>query len=87
VSVSCAQADGHATITVRDTGIGIPGDRLESIFDPFVQLDREGKGGKGGAGLGLAISRDLARAMRGDIVAESVVHQGSTFIITLPQSR
>jgi len=87
VSVSCAQADGHATITVRDTGIGIPSDRLESIFDPFVQLDREGKGGKGGAGLGLAISRDLARAMRGDIVAESVVHQGSTFIITLPQSR
>ena len=85
ISVWCVQSGGNAIVTVRDTGIGIPSDRLQSIFDPFVQLDREGRGGKGGAGLGLAISRDLARAMGGDIVADSVVHEGATFVITLPR--
>jgi signal transduction histidine kinase len=57
------------------------------IFEPFVQLDRSLTSTKEGSGLGLAISRDLARAMGGDLLAESVVGRGSTFILTLPRDR
>jgi len=82
-----AAADG-ATVRVRvaDTGIGIPPDRLESIFEPFVQLGRNLSSRHEGTGLGLAISRDLARAMGGDLTASSTPGEGSTFLLTLPRS-
>jgi signal transduction histidine kinase len=69
---------------VRDTGIGISADKLESIFEPFVQLGRSLISPHEGTGLGLAISRDLARAMGGDLTADSAVSHGSTFELTLP---
>ena len=72
-------------VHVSDTGVGIPGDKLESIFEPFVQLDRARWKGIAGTGLGLAISRDLARAMNGDLTARSEVGAGSTFILTVPR--
>ena len=72
------------TIHVRDTGIGIPEDQLESIFEPFVQVGRSHRSQVEGTGLGLAISRDLARAMQGDLVAVSAVGEGSTFSLSLP---
>lgn len=87
VSVSCRSApDGYAAIVVRDTGIGIPADQLDRIFEPFVQVGRSLTTKQEGAGLGLAISRELARAMHGDITVESTPDRGSTFTLTLPQS-
>jgi PAS domain S-box-containing protein len=71
-------------LRVSDTGIGIPNDRLEAIFEPFVQIGRSLRNPGEGTGLGLAISRDLARAMGGDISATSELGRGSTFTVELP---
>jgi signal transduction histidine kinase/PAS domain-containing protein len=84
IEVLCEQMDGRVRIRVHDTGIGIAPDRLESVFEPFVQVHRTLTEPTGGVGLGLAISRDLARAMGGDLHAESVVGAGSTFTLDLP---
>ena len=73
-----------ARIEVADTGIGIPPDRLDQIFEPFVQVDASPAGMARGTGLGLAISRDLARGMGGDLTATSTLGEGSTFVLTLP---
>jgi PAS domain S-box-containing protein len=80
-----AQQEGEVWISVTDTGVGVPADKLEHIFEPFVQLDRELTSGHDGTGLGLAISRDLARAMGGDITVGSTVGRGSTFTLVLPR--
>jgi signal transduction histidine kinase len=69
---------------VVDTGIGIPADRLEDIFDPFVQVDGSLTREEGGAGVGLAISRDLARGMGGELTVVSAVGEGSAFSLVLP---
>ena len=70
-------------VTVADTGVGIPADRLEAVFAPFVQV-RAGVGRPAeGTGLGLAISRDLARGMGGDLAVASAPGAGSTFTLTL----
>ena len=74
-----------ASISVTDTGRGIPREKLESIFEPFVQLGRSLSSAHEGMGLGLAISRDLARAMSGDLTVSSKVGVGSTFTLTLPR--
>jgi signal transduction histidine kinase len=74
-------------LRVRDTGVGIPADRLEAIFEPFVQVRLGGhpySARAEGTGLGLSISRELARAMGGDLVVESRLGEGSTFTLTLP---
>jgi signal transduction histidine kinase len=71
-------------IDVADSGPGIPADRQEQIFEPFVQLDRSFKSGIEGVGLGLAISRDLARGMGGDLTVTSRPPEGATFTLTLP---
>jgi signal transduction histidine kinase len=73
-------------VRVRDTGIGIPADRLPQVFEPFVQVDSSEANRRSGTGLGLAISRDLARGMKGDLTAESTMGVGSCFILTLPAS-
>src|SRR6185437_251525 len=77
-------AENAVFLRVSDTGIGIPRDRQETIFDPFVQIDRQRTNGVEGTGLGLAISRDLARGMGGELRVRSVVGEGSCFTITLP---
>ncbi|MEO8192414.1 MAG: ATP-binding protein [Gemmatimonadales bacterium] len=71
-------------IRVRDTGVGIPAAKLEYIFEPFVQLAARPHSGEEGLGLGLAISRDLARGMNGDLDAVSDVGRGTTFTVSLP---
>jgi PAS domain S-box-containing protein len=79
-----AECDGPVVrIAVTDTGIGIPADKLDVIFEPFVQLSRGLTQHREGTGLGLAISRDLARAMGGDLRAESEVGRGSRFTLEL----
>jgi signal transduction histidine kinase len=73
-----------AYVQVTDTGIGIDAAKLETIFQPFVQLAAHPVNRPDGVGLGLSISRDLARGMEGDLSVQSVVGAGSTFTLTLP---
>jgi signal transduction histidine kinase len=73
-------------LRVSDTGMGIPAEKLESIFEPFTQVHTSRATARGGTGLGLAISRDLARGMGGELIAESTPGAGSTFALTLPSA-
>jgi PAS domain S-box-containing protein len=83
VTLAWEATEDDAILRVRDTGRGVPSDKLEHIFLPFVQL--AGAGGGSGVGLGLAISREFARAMGGNLVAESAPGEGATFVLTLPR--
>jgi PAS domain S-box-containing protein len=85
ITVSTAFTDETASISVADTGSGIPVTKLEVIFEPFVQLGRSLSSSHEGTGLGLAISRDLARAMKGDLTVSSKEGVGSAFTLTLPR--
>jgi len=71
---------------VRDTGRGIPADQVELIFEPFAQLGRGLTSTAEGVGLGLAIGRELARGMGGDLTATSTLGEGSVFTLTLRRS-
>jgi signal transduction histidine kinase len=86
ISAECAIKEDMVCVTVSDTGIGIPADRRTLIFEPFVQL-KDGLTDRGtGVGLGLAISRDLARAMKGDLTVESTEGKGARFMLALPRA-
>jgi signal transduction histidine kinase len=86
VGIVCSTGDDAVTVEILDTGFGIAPESLERIFEPFVQVDRSLTSvDRDGVGLGLAISRDLARAMNGDLTAESVLGEGSRFVLTLPR--
>ena len=84
IEVSYHLAPTTISISVRDTGPGIPPDMLEAVFEPFVQLDTGLTRTTDGTGLGLAISRGLARGMGADVVLESRVGSGSVFTLVLP---
>ena len=84
VTVDWRDADHRLIMAVTDTGCGIPADRLAHIFDSFEQVDAGTTRKYGGTGLGLAISRRLAEIMGGRLTAESVVGEGSTFVLSLP---
>jgi len=88
VTISAAARDSRTVaITVSDTGIGVDRDEQEKIFEPFVQLDRSLTKVRDGIGLGLAISRDLARGMGGEIsVSSDGRGRGSRFVLTLPRA-
>jgi PAS domain S-box-containing protein len=73
-------------IHMRDTGVGIPSEKLHLIFEPFVQVDSNYNRKRDGAGLGLAISRDLARGMDGELTVASTLGEGSTFTLKLPRA-
>jgi PAS domain S-box-containing protein len=88
VAVSCGvveEGSDLCQIAVSDTGTGIPASRFDAVFSPFTQLGRTLNNPDTGVGLGLAISRELARAMGGDVTVSSEVGVGSTFIVTLPR--
>ena len=74
---------GKVFVRVSDTGRGIPRDKLESIFEPFTQVDASHSRAGHGIGLGLAISRELARGMGGDLRVRSQLGHGSVFTVTL----
>jgi len=84
IRVACTVHDKTVSIHVEDNGLGIPSDKHEAVFEPFVQLDRGLTRTTDGTGLGLAISRGLARAMDADITLRSELGVGSTFTLTLP---
>jgi PAS domain S-box-containing protein len=78
-----APRSGTVSVRVSDSGVGIPADMGDRIFEPFVQVDASRTRATEGTGLGLAISRDLARGMGGELTMESDVGVGSTFTLTL----
>lgn len=87
IEMRVAADDDVVAITVADTGRGIPADELAHIFEAFVQLGSRLTRTTEGVGLGLPISRDLARGMGGDLTVESEPGAGSRFTVTLPRSR
>jgi signal transduction histidine kinase len=84
IDLQCAQGSDWVEIDVADDGPGILPEKLASIFDPFIQIDRRLSNPRDGVGLGLAISRDLARTMKGDLTVVSEPGRGSTFTLRLP---
>ncbi|AMK20002.1 MULTISPECIES: response regulator [Sphingobium] len=78
-------ADGRIAFTVRDTGVGIPTEHQQLIFDAFRQADGTVSRKYGGTGLGLSISRELARLLGGEVEVQSVVGEGSAFRLILPE--
>ena len=87
VTLRCASRDDVVEISVADTGMGIPPNKLDSIFEPFVQIDTGLTRTQEGVGLGLAISRDLARGMAGDLSVVSTLGKGTCFTLRLPAYR
>jgi signal transduction histidine kinase len=85
IRIECEPLERQVKFHVIDTGRGIPGDKLEAIFEPFIQVDRHFTREQEGVGLGLSISRDLARMMGGELVATSEEGRGSTFTLSLPK--
>ena len=83
VTVTCSATNKDVLIDVADTGVGIPADKLDAIFEPFVQVERPYAGQRQGTGLGLSISRDLARGMGGDLTVRSEIGRGSVFTVRL----
>jgi signal transduction histidine kinase len=86
IEISWDESDREVHIHVADTGPGIPPNKLEAIFEPFVQLGGNLTRVTEGTGLGLAISRELARAMGGDVTVCSTLGAGSSFTLTLPRA-
>jgi two-component system sensor histidine kinase/response regulator len=84
ISLNYGSSGRFGHVEIRDTGIGIPAEKLAAIFEPFTQVDVFNTSAREGVGLGLAISRELARRMGGDIQVESALGQGSTFTLRLP---
>ena len=81
-----ARLDGDDVVfTVSDDGIGIQAEHLERVFEPFWQVEQAASRRVGGTGLGLSVSRRLARLLGGDVTAQSVVGEGSTFEVRLPR--
>jgi PAS domain S-box-containing protein len=86
ISVQGRNRESHVSMRVIDSGIGIPEDMIEKVFEPFIQVDSSRSRSAEGTGLGLAISRDLARGMGGDLRAESTPGKGSVFELSLPRA-
>ena len=84
VSLELGQLNGMASISVRDTGIGIPSEEIPKIFDRFYRVDKARTRALGGSGLGLSIAKWIADAHGGRIEVQSELHRGSTFTVYLP---
>ena len=86
VTITTISTSDDIHLEVQDTGVGIPAEKLDEVFEPFFQVEAVPAGTVRGTGLGLAISRELARAMRGDLTVKSVLGEGSTFTLCLPRA-
>jgi signal transduction histidine kinase len=87
ISIVCERRGDCFELSVRDTGIGIPENEIDAIFQPFIQVGRSLTSKQEGTGLGLAISSDLAAAMGGELRVESKIDEGSTFTLSLPEAK
>lgn len=87
IVLGASRQDDTTVMTVTDTGIGVPADKLSQVFEPFFQVDTGKTREYSGVGLGLAIARDLARAMGGEISVESALGRGSVVSVVLPAMR
>ncbi len=87
LTIECEATPDSVILRITDDGIGIPAQKQEAIFEPFVQLKDGLVASEGGIGLGLAISRTLARGMHGEITVESALGMGACFTLTLPRER
>ncbi len=85
IRLECEADPSTVTIRVADDGNGVPKDKQQAIFEPFVQIGRDFSSAQSGTGLGLAISRDLAHRMNGELTVESTPGSGSVFSLTLPR--
>ena len=85
VELSAAEDAGRVRLTVRDTGIGIAPESLERIWEPFQQVEQSMTRTVGGTGLGLTVSRRLARLLGGDVTVQSSPGEGSAFTVWLPR--
>ena len=86
ITIGCTRdtdGTGRMRFAVSDTGIGVPADKINELFQPFVQVDASPTRRYGGTGLGLAISKRLAKALGGDIEVTSQLGTGSTFTLTI----
>jgi len=84
ITVTARCRDGQVAISVADTGIGIPAEQLELVFEEFHQVDSSSTRQYSGTGLGLSISRHFAQLMGGDITVQSTSGIGSIFTVTIP---
>lgn len=84
INVSLTSDEGSFKIQVRDTGVGIAQDHLHRVFERFYRVDKGRSRATGGTGLGLAIVKNIAEAHGGTVSAESALHHGSTFTVTMP---
>lgn len=87
VGLRVADEDDQVVFEVRDSGVGIAPDQLDRIFEPFHQARTTGASRAGGTGLGLTVSRELARLLGGDLLVASSLQQGSTFTLRVPTLR
>ena len=87
VQISQTPTDEHLQIKVKDTGIGIPADKLPNVFDRFYQVDDSATRQGEGTGIGLALTKELVKLMEGDIQVQSMPERGSTFMVSLPIRR
>jgi signal transduction histidine kinase len=84
VTISTRRRARQLELRVADTGIGIPPDQIDRVFDEFTQVDNSPTRTHGGTGLGLPLTRRLVELMGGTVVLESAVGQGTTAVVLLP---
>jgi signal transduction histidine kinase len=84
VMVGCIVNEGMLDVTIADTGVGIGAENIEYVFEPFWQAEQTATRKTGGTGLGLSVTRKLARLLGGDVTVASRVGAGTTFLLTLP---
>jgi signal transduction histidine kinase len=84
VRVNCSVNNGALEVRIADTGVGIPAENIEDIFEPFWQAEQTATRKTGGTGLGLSVTRKLARLLGGDVTVASRMGAGTTFVLTLP---
>ena len=84
VRVGCAVNNGNLEVQIADTGVGIAAENIEDVFEAFWQAEQTATRKTGGTGLGMSVTRKLARLLNGDVTIVSRVGAGTTFLLTLP---
>jgi signal transduction histidine kinase len=84
VRVGCLVNNGMLELKIADTGVGISAENIEEVFEPFWQAEQTATRKTGGTGLGLSVTRKLARLLGGDVTVASKLGAGTTFLLTLP---